>query len=59
LLAFIVQDLPLAVTLLPVILDPPLFDGSDIETVIVIFPFLAFEKVTAVIVGAEGLEIAA
>ncbi len=52
---FIEQDLPLAVTLLPVIFEPPLEFGSVIVTVMFTLPFLGVEEVMETIFGAEGL----
>jgi hypothetical protein len=49
-----VQDLPPAVTLLPVIFEPPLDAGKVIVTVTFTFPFLGVEEDTAEMVGAEG-----
>jgi hypothetical protein len=53
------QDLPPAVTLLPVIFEPPFFLGKLIFTVTLINPLLAEEDVTETIVGAEGLVVLA
>ena len=50
----IVQVLPPAMTLLPVIFDPPFFLGSLIFTVTLTNPFLGDEEVTETIVGADG-----
>jgi hypothetical protein len=49
-----VQDLPPAVTLLPVSFEPPLDAGKVIVTVTFTFPFLGVEEDTAEMVGAEG-----
>jgi hypothetical protein len=51
----IVQDFPPAVTLLPVIFEPPLDVGKAIVTFTFTFPFLGVEEDTAETVGAEGL----
>ena len=51
---FMVQDFPPAVTLLPVIFEPPLDAGKVIVTVTFTFPFLGVEEDTAEMVGAEG-----
>ena len=53
----IVQDLPPAETLLPVIVDPPLDAGSEIVTVTFTFPFLGADDVTETTEGAEGFVI--
>jgi hypothetical protein len=45
---------PPAVTLLPVIFEPPLDAGKVIVTVTFTFPFLGVEEDTAEMVGAEG-----
>ena len=50
----IVQDFPPAVTLLPVIFEPPLDVGKVIVTVTFTFPFLGVEEDTVEMVGAEG-----
>jgi hypothetical protein len=52
---FMVQDLPPAVTLLPVIFEPPFDTGKVIVTVTFTLPFLTAEEDMAEIVGAEGL----
>jgi hypothetical protein len=49
------QDLPPAMTLLPVIFEPPFFFGKLILTVTLTSPFLTEDDVTETIVGAEGL----
>ena len=49
-----VQDFPPAVTLLPVIFEPPLDVGKVMVTVTFTFPFLGVEEDTAETVGAEG-----
>jgi hypothetical protein len=49
-----VQDFPSAVTLLPVIFEPPLDAGKVMVTVTFTFPFLGVEEDTAETVGAEG-----
>jgi hypothetical protein len=54
---FIVQDLPPAVTLLPVMPEPPLEVGSVIETVTLTFPFFGVDEETETMVGAEGFVI--
>jgi hypothetical protein len=54
-----VQDLPPAVTLLPVIAEPPFELGREIVTVTFTFPFLGADDVTVTTVGAEGLVILA
>jgi hypothetical protein len=51
----IVQDLPPAVTLLPVIFDPPFAAGKEILTVRFTLPFLGFDDETETTVGADGL----
>jgi hypothetical protein len=51
---FMVHVLPPAVTLLPVIFEPPLDAGKVIVTVTFTFPFLGVEEDTAETVGAEG-----
>jgi hypothetical protein len=53
----IVQDLPPAVILLPVIFAPPSAKGSAIVTVTLTLPFLGAEELTETIVGDEGLLI--
>jgi hypothetical protein len=53
----IVHDFPPAVTLLPVIFDPPVTFGKLIDIVKLTFPFLAFEETIELIVGAEGFVI--
>jgi hypothetical protein len=49
-----VHDLPPAVTLLPVIFEPPLEVGRAIVTVTLTLPFFGVEEDTETIVGAEG-----
>jgi hypothetical protein len=51
---FMVHVSPPAVTLLPVIFEPPLDAGKVIVTVTFTFPFLGVEEDTAEMVGAEG-----
>ena len=50
-----VQDLPPAVTLLPVIFEPPFDAGKVIVTFTFTLPFLTAEEEMAAMVGAEGL----
>ena len=52
-----VQVLPPALTLLPVIFEPPFDAGNVIVTVTFTLPFLGVEEDMAEIVGAEGLVI--
>ncbi len=52
---FMVQDLPPADTLLPVIFEPPLEVGNAIVTVTLTLPFFGVEEDTETMVGAEGL----
>jgi hypothetical protein len=54
---FMVQDFPPAVTLLPVIFDPPFEVGNAMVTFTLTFPFLGAEDVTETTVGAEGFVI--
>ena len=49
-----VQDFPPAVTLLPVIFEPPLEADKVIVTVTFTLPFLGTEEDMAEMVGAEG-----
>jgi hypothetical protein len=49
------QDLPSAVILLPVILEPPFSLGTLIFTVTLKNPFLALEDFMETIIGADGL----
>jgi hypothetical protein len=49
-----VQDFPPAVTLLPVIFEPPFDVGKVMVTVTFTFPFLGAEEDMAETVGAEG-----
>jgi hypothetical protein len=49
-----VQDFPPAVTLLPVIFEPPLDVGKAIVTFTFTLPFLTAEEDMAEMVGAEG-----
>jgi hypothetical protein len=51
---FMVQDLPPAVTLLPVTFEPPFDAGRVIVTVTFTLPFLGTEEDMAEIAGAEG-----
>jgi hypothetical protein len=51
---FIVHDLPPAVTLLPVIFDPPFAVGKEMVTVRFTFPLLGFDDDTETTVGADG-----
>ena len=51
---FMVQDLPPAVTLLPVIFEPPSEAGSVIVMVTFTLPFFIDEEDNAETVGAEG-----
>jgi hypothetical protein len=51
---FMVHVLPPAVTLPPVIFEPPLDVGKVIVTVTLTLPFLGVEEDTAETVGAEG-----
>ena len=51
---FMVHVLPPAVTLLPVIFEPPLDVGKAIVTFTLTLPFLTAEEEIALIVGAEG-----
>jgi hypothetical protein len=53
----IVQDLPPADTLLPVILDPPFAAGKEILTVRLTLPFLGLDEEMEITVGADGLDI--
>jgi hypothetical protein len=55
----IVQVLPPAVTLLPVIFEPPFFLGRLIFTVTLTNPFLGEEETMETIVGADGFVIVA
>jgi hypothetical protein len=52
-----VHDLSLALTVLPVIFDPPLFLGRLIITVKLTNPFLGEEELTETIFGADGFVI--
>jgi hypothetical protein len=54
---FIVQDLPPAETLLPVIFEPPFETGNVMVTVTFTLPFLTAEEDIAEITGADGLTI--
>ena len=54
---FIVQDLPPAVTLLPVTLDPPFDVGREIVIFTLTIPFFTEVDSIVVTVGAEGLLI--
>ena len=54
-----VQDLPPAVTLLPVIFEPPTEVGNAIVTVTLTLPFLGVDDEIEVMVGAEGLAVSA
>jgi hypothetical protein len=49
-----VQDFPPAVTLLPVIFEPPLDVGKAIVTFTLTLPFFTAEEDMAEMVGAEG-----
>jgi len=49
-----VQDFPPAVTLLPVICEPPLDVGKVMVTATFTFPFLGVDEDTAETLGAEG-----
>jgi hypothetical protein len=51
---YIVQDFPPAVTLLPVIFEPPSEAGNVIVTVTLTLPFFGVEDTTEVTVGSEG-----
>jgi hypothetical protein len=57
LVLLIVQDLPPALTLLPVTFEPPFDAGKVIVTFTSTLPFLTVEEEIAEIVGAEGLVI--
>ena len=50
----VVQDFPPAVTLLPVIFEPPLDVGKAIVTFTLTLPFFTAEEDMAEMVGAEG-----
>jgi hypothetical protein len=51
---FMVHVFPPAVTLLPVIFEPPLDVGKVIVTVTLTLPFFTAEEDTAEMIGAEG-----
>ncbi|MEY4900937.1 MAG: hypothetical protein RI895_1359 [Actinomycetota bacterium] len=52
-----VQDLPPAITVLPVIFEPPFDAGKIMVTFTSTLPFLTLDEEIAVIVGAEGLVV--